>query len=364
MEKENGFIADLKRIKKVIPGSFSVLSLLFFIGLITTFLSFFVDSHNDKAALIAVLTGLGTAMIISSILGIINDKVLVGEIDKVSKLSVDDMAFLNKVKSAGIRNLFRDRRDTIKLILEKLREEKTRIINVGSSLKGILGVGTSVEGSAREFREALSEALGRGVNVYILMTNPDVAHHRQEQEGRMNGDIEYEIFENMIFLWRLKYKNDKFIEKLNLKLYSGTPTIFLLCTSTSMMFNPYPYHSTAYNSYSFIVQDDTDLYKLYYNAHFREAWNSTRATLKIEGNTKKSDDKEDNAKQKLQAANIILKMIYSDNPHCYEIIPDETRRARLVEMILENEDDDFKENILNNKRELENDARIRKENKK
>lgn len=111
-------------------------------------------------------------------------------------------------------------------------------------------------------------------------------------------------------------------KNLNIKLYKGTPTIFMMCTSKLMLLNPYPYYSTAYGSFSFVVENGSSLYESFYNSHYREAWTSPNDTSieKIDDNIERSID---------QIREIIEKR---KNPHGRDVIPEKMKKELIKEL--------------------------------
>lgn len=187
-------------------------------------------------------------------------------------------------------------------------------------MKGLIGVGYNAVGQSQRMREVLINALKRKVQINILMTNPEVAHHRSQQEGRLDGDIEAEILENLMYLVKVKHDNPEIASKLTIKLYNGTPTIFMVCTSRLMMVNPYPYYSTAYGSFSFLIEEGSELYRSYYPSHYSSAWTDPRLTVIISEDINTAVDQ-------------IKELTQKSNPHGRKIIPDDSKRDELLKKL-------------------------------
>lgn len=304
---------DNKGIRSLFPGSVATNSIILVFGIILVLCSLLLRTSGVVAS---ILTGLGSAMFLAGFLGFINVSVLANEVHKVTGLPFEERTLLNQIYWAGIKWISRERADLQEKIISALEEEINDIVIVSSSLKGLIGLGYSTVGQAQEIRKVLINALKRGVYLNILMTSPGIAHHRSNQEGRADGDIEAEILENLMYLIKLKHDNPKIAPKLKIELYDGTPTIFMLCTSNLMLINPYPYYSTAYSSFSFLIKGGSALYRGYYQSHYRAAWTDTKMTTPISENI-------DLAIKQIQ------ELIVAINPHGRDIIPDADKRKEL-----------------------------------
>jgi len=306
---------DNEGIMSLFPGSVATNSVVLVLGIILVLCSL-LPGTSGKAA--SILTGLGSAMFLAGFLGLIHARALAKEVHKVVSLPFEETMLLTQLHWAGIEWISRERADFGEKIISALEKEINEIVIVGSSLKGLIGVGYNAVGQAQRIREALINALKRGTQLNILMTNPKIAHHRSKQEGRVNGDIEAEILENLMYLIRLKHNNPNIAPKLKIGLYDGTPTIFMLCTSNLMMINPYPYYSTAYSSFSFLIKGGSALYRGYYQSHYREAWTDTKMTLYISENIDLAMEQ-------------IKDLIEGTNPLGKKIIPDAAKEKALLE---------------------------------
>ena len=276
------------------------------IGVIITFQPTFSTVAVD------LLVGFGSGLFLAGFLGYMNIAILSQEVDSLIKQPFEDISILGLVKGAGLEWVTRERNElTHSKLVPSLEREQNQIIIVGSSLKGLIGVGKETLGNnQKKIREIIEIKAKQGkADINILMTSPEIAHHRQKQEGRKEGDIEREIIENIIQLVKLRNNccNDK--SKFKIGLYNGTPTIFMLCTSEYMMLNPYPYYSKAYNSFAFLIKSGSIMYNGYYDAHYRSAMEDDNMTMSI------SDDPA-TAKEQIRS------LITGENPHGNSIIPD------------------------------------------
>lgn len=268
---------NMKNILDLLPGSSSVNIILFTLGTVLALISLkIVDS-----TIAALVAGFGASMFIAGFIGLVNLKVLSKEISSITKEPFEDISLYLKIHKSGIRNIFRSRGDSIDTIFDDVQKEHGEIVIVSSSLKGLIGVGYDSSMEEETCRKKIIDSLQRNVTVNILMTNPEIAANRAHQEGRREGDIEAEILRNLMYFVQVRLMYHDSATNLNIKLYNGTPTIFMVCTSRLMLLNPYPYYSTAYNSFSFLIDGGSDLFRTYYKSHFQEAWKDSDMTLTI-----------------------------------------------------------------------------------
>jgi len=133
-------------------------------------------------------------------------------------------------------------------------------------MKGILSC--AVEGF--NGRKMMQRVVQSGCDLRILMTRPDKADARAEQEHRRPGEIPEEIRGNLGYLKRTEVKRE------SLKWYPGTPTVFGIATSDRMLLNPYPYETEAFACFTIVVEKtidaDADIYHQYLEYHFEKPW--------------------------------------------------------------------------------------------
>lgn len=143
--------------------------------------------------------------------------------------------------------------------------EPARIWIVSSSLRGFI-VATSDHFDGHKIIERVANST---CDFRILMTDPQVADFRAQQERRPKGDIQTEIKAGIALLKNRGIKRD------SVKYYSGTPTVFAIATSDRMLLNPYPYESESQRCFSLIVhktQNSDDIYRQYIEYHFERPW--------------------------------------------------------------------------------------------
>jgi hypothetical protein len=305
----------MKKTKSLFPGSNSINILLFGLSIILGFCAFIV--FNDNSVVSSLLIGLSGSMFIAGFVGYINIQVLSNEVHRVTSQPFEDSRLLSIVRGSGIEDICKNRSLALEKLIFLLEEEDREIVIVGSSLKGLIGVGSSAVGHNKLIRDIFESSLRRNVDINLLMTSPRVADHRSKQEGRIEGDIESEILENLMYLIKIKFASSKHSSHLNIKLYNGTPTIFMIATPNLMMLNPYPYYSTAYGSFSFIIRSDSDLYKTYYMSHYQSAWSDIVLNEQIDNNKNLAKKQIDN-------------FIKGKNSHSRLIIPQRNRQNDLL----------------------------------
>ena len=228
----------------------------------------------------------------------------------------------NNLHAAGLRDVFESRRRFLFRMREEIEAEGKRLVIIGSSLKGLIGVGGGFAGEENLVRIAIIDALKRNVGVSILMTNPEVAHHRSLQEGREKGEIEKEIIENLIYFLKERLQCHEVNQNIAVKLYNGTPTVFLFCTSRTLLFNPYTFYSKGYESFCFLADASTKLFEHYHQNHYLAAWNDKQMTEEI------SNEAEVAAQQ-------VRKLILANNQHGDMVIPNKEIREALLHKVEE-----------------------------
>jgi hypothetical protein len=268
-----------------------------------------------------LLTGLGSAAFLAGFLGLVNVTILSEEYRRLTDQPFDQLMLLSKIQTAGIVDVFRNRLEGNSKIMESLAEENSQFFVVGTSMKGLIGVAFDEEDEYSEVWRAIKEALQRKVKINILMINPGVAHYRSRAEGRPDGAIEAEIIENLIYLVMYKMENPKLADYIKIKLYNGTPTMFIMGTTRRMLANPYPYYTTANSSFSFLIEGGSPLFAAYYHSHYRAVWLDACATLEI------NDDPKEAAKQIQELINM------TNHDKNTLIIPDENKRNSMLQTV-------------------------------
>ena len=305
-------------IRKMFPGGMAANVILIVIGGVMAVIPLTPGLRGPVALL---LTGLGSAAFLAGFLGIINITILSEEYRRLTDQPFDQLMLLSKIQTAGIADVFRNRLEGTSKILQSLSEESSQFFVVGTSLKGLIGVAFDEEDEYNEVWRAIKEALQRKVKINILLANPSVAHFRSRAEGRPEGAIAAEIIENLLYLVMYKMENPKLADFIKIKLYNGTPTMFLMGTTRKMLVNPYPHYTTACSTFSFLVEGGSPLYAAYYHSHYRAVWLDAGATLDIH------DDPKEAAKQIQDLINM------TNHDKNTLIIPDENKRNSLLNTV-------------------------------
>jgi hypothetical protein len=140
-----------------------------------------------------------------------------------------------------------------------------RVWIVCSSLKGLLDMAADDFDGPR----ALGGAAKR-CDLRILMTDPEIADARANQECRAPGEIPAEVEMNLAFLKRIG------VSRKSVRFYPGTPTVFAIATTDRMLLNPYPYQKEAFRCFSMLVHktlcEDRDIFHQYLTWHFEQPW--------------------------------------------------------------------------------------------
>lgn len=152
------------------------------------------------------------------------------------------------------------------------RGESSQVWIISSSLKGFLSA-TSEYFDGRRIMERLAQCY-KHCDIRIMMTDPDVANSRAEQELRDSGEIPQEVRMNLAYIKRIG------VVRECVRFYPGTPTVFAICTTDRMLLNPYPYEAEAFRCFSMIVyktlNPNADIFHQYLRYHFQEPWKRAR----------------------------------------------------------------------------------------
>lgn len=155
--------------------------------------------------------------------------------------------------------------------------EPARLWMVSSSMRGFMVTASD----HFDGHKIIERAATSSVDFRVLMTDPEVADFRAQQEGRPRGDIETEIRAGIV---RLRNSG---IKRECVKYYPGTPTVFAIATSEKMLLNPYPYESESQRCFSLIVQrtkNPEDIYQQYIEYHFERPWRRATAIPLVDWN--------------------------------------------------------------------------------
>jgi hypothetical protein len=232
-----------------------------------------------------VLTGIGIALVASSVLGFAQrlffyddfrtemDGLVEGSLKGF--LEKDMLPFL----SDGVERLYVDRDVAIREFVAHVRLERERIIVIGSSLKGLLDA-TERDQEKTGFAAVLREKIRDGVPIEFLLTHPALAFLREDAEGRKPGAIKAEIIDTLRYLTGIGL-SAKGAPKIGvpveaIRLYHGTPTIFSIILGNRMLINPYAYQATAYENFcfEFSKKSEQGLYAKMLKAHYRKPWDN------------------------------------------------------------------------------------------
>ena len=305
-------------IRKLFPGAVATNVVMVVVGIIMAVIPLTPGLVGPVALL---LTGLGSAAFLAGFLGLVNVTILSEEYKRLTDQPFDQLMLLSKIQTAGIADVFRNRLEGTAKIMESLAEESTQFFVIGSSLKGLVGVAFDEEDEYASVWRIIKDALQRKVKINIMLTHPGVAHYRSRPEGRSEGDIAAEIVENLIYLVMYKMENPKLADHIKIKLYNGTPTMFIMGTTRKMLVNPYPYYTTGSSSFSFLIEGGSPVFASYYHSHYRAAWLDSASTLEI------NDDPKEAAKQLQELINM------TNHDKNTLIIPDENKRNSMLQTV-------------------------------
>jgi len=308
-------------ILRLLPGNIGANIVYFVIGILLIAFTFVFYVKKGDAFMASFIGAVGTSLFLAGFVGIVNTYILSNEISKITQQPFEDLGFIAKVRGSGLHDIYSQRNKCRDTLIRELRAEKNKIIMVGSSLRGLIGASTS---GINQMKSDILSSLEHGVEILLLLTHPTIAHHRCKQEGRRDGDIEYEILLNIIELLKIKHSSKKDSNLMDIRLYNGAPTIFLFATSNAMIFNPYPYYSAANNSFSFLVRGNSELYNSYVSNHFQRAWEDADLATQLPHD--KNEAKEDVRK-------IIESKIEPEGRYDRNIIPETDKKNSLLKLL-------------------------------
>lgn len=187
----------------------------------------------------------------------------------------EERQLLGPLEKLGIVGLYTFRGEALVAFAPHIRAEidrarmgkRARLWFVATSLKGYFYLG----GPAFRARDLLHEAAAQptlDLRIALLDPNQTALRGGQEHENT-SEDISNDVHAAIHALKQLQVPIE------TVRLYSGSPTMFGIATSTHMLLNPYPYGEEAHKSFTFIVHNtptDDDVYSQYEMAHFKHAW--------------------------------------------------------------------------------------------
>ena len=270
------------------------------IGIFLIVLSFYYDTNSWQFPL---LLGFGIAFLPAGLFAILSDlsfsDLLLGiiirrvndladrQIESVdhrvlelaNKLDIsletlsNSSSYLSLSSVLGVNMLHEDRRHALEKFLPYLityvankSNPNRELIVVGSSLKGLIEKYPDI---ARLFFQVLSKGLEAECDIKVLLTHPGFAWNREIQESRQQYDIAKEIQHAINLL------ESKGLQSNQIKVYKGSPTVFMIASSERMLLNFYPYQTEAFNCFALEVQDTgsgTCIYRSFYDNHFSKPW--------------------------------------------------------------------------------------------
>ena len=161
---------------------------------------------------------------------------------------------------------------------------------VSSSARGLIGyLDRNPSAGQCKWRSSMLEHSG---TFRILLTHPSYAHLRQPAEERSVGDIEAEIIKTMVFLHCVCG-----MKSSSLRLYRGSPTVFLIEIGDHVLLNPYSYGKMAMDtlclefntapsqpSDALVKKTGKTYVEEFAKKHFHEPWSfGTQCSKRVDG---------------------------------------------------------------------------------
>jgi len=175
-------------------------------------------------------------------------------------------------QSLGLERVSRSRSEALtyfgaalKREIERSRRGRGLVYVASTSMRGFMAT------DAKDFHgpRLLEELIESKCELHIMLTHPDTAERRAEAERRPPGAIAGEVRATVTQLKTLGVTTDQ------MKYYRGSPTVYGIATSESMLLNPYPYENESHRCMTFVVRktdDHEDIYHQYFDAHFERPW--------------------------------------------------------------------------------------------
>ena len=190
------------------------------------------------------------------------------KVDEIIKRYHSEIQVLNSVQDAGVIRVFKQRKEALDYSYKATHNDRSEIMIVGSSLKGLLQMDEHVQ-ARKELRRKIEED---GVRVKIMLTHPVVADFRVCQENRNFTAIGEEIIKSLEVLKEWGVPSE------HVRLFKGTPTCFGIKAERYMLLDTYPYCAVAYYSPCFIIETSATnpsyVYDMFSKTHFN-AWDTT-----------------------------------------------------------------------------------------
>ena len=203
-------------------------------------------------------------------------------LDSVPQSLPQTEGFSVGAEGLGLERVFRSRSDALGYFAGALRTEKERGVHAKSA---VYITCTSMRGfmvtDAKDFNgpRLLKELSDTHCHLHIMLTHPETSEFRAEQEKRPPGAIAGEVRESVRQLLEIGVTVDQ------IRYYRGSPTVFGIATSESMLLNPYPYESESHRCMTLVVrktENTEDVYHQYIESHFEQPWEKAVAISEVD----------------------------------------------------------------------------------
>jgi hypothetical protein len=192
---------------------------------------------------------------------------------------VSASTLLQQTSELGLVNIYATRPEAIEEeFFDVMQREAKGIDIVGSTIFGARGHHRVTRNTVVELLAA--KARNPGFVLRMLLTHPDFISHRQDQE-RTEKNID-----RIVISRELRDAVDWLVQAGltdHVRFYRGAPTCFtLICRGEkTMLANPYPYQSEAYNSWTAIFRQTArpGVYDQFGRHHFEEPYNNVELAV-------------------------------------------------------------------------------------
>lgn len=148
----------MKRYYNSFPGATASNWIVMILGVVLAIISVLIPQENDTV-LISLFGGLGSAMFLAGFIGLINVNILSKELRTITTQPFEEVSLMLKLRRSGISDICRCRTDANMKIINDLANEQSEFVIIGSSLKGLIGVGYSVDQHSSGVRNAIIDAM-------------------------------------------------------------------------------------------------------------------------------------------------------------------------------------------------------------
>lgn len=248
----------------------NIISLLAFsLGILCIMISRVYDLYSTISL---VVLNLGIALLVASIVTLLNKLLLQNRIEyQISSLKNDlyenTSLMLGKLSvQPGISKIFIDRRKATSSILDYISNEKSSILLIGTTLRGLV--------IDENFLHDLKNKIKSGCQVKALMVSPEFLDMREFQESRMPDALRNELYMTINILKEIGLGSSE------IRVFKGVLSYSAIFTTKAVLFSPYLLRSDSYaSSFSLLIEKNKsemsdEIFNRFVN-DFNSTWQSS-----------------------------------------------------------------------------------------